>query len=568
MAALAAVAVLAALGGWLLRPGAPEPPVRRLTLRLDEGAGSIASLSLSPDGRRIAFVRGQTLWVREMDQPAARRIAEDVNTYLRPAWSPGSDRLVYGSGQRLYSCEVGSGAASTLCPLAETSGGSGATWLGDSVIVFARGVDHLYRVAATGGPASIWLARVDSLEIDLHHPSALPDGRGVLFVRHLLSGGPQLLCVRERGGRIKDLMRLADGLLWEPAYDPRGWIVFSRAGEAAGVWAVPFSLDRLEITGEQRLLVPEATSASVGAGGLLLCRSGASVFNSGLAMVTRSGAIADTLTPPAPGLYTMALSHDGRHVALEVREGGAADVLLVDLARLSTTRFASGPGRQGGPAWTADDTGVIYRDDFGGSRLFLRPADGSQRATPIVTGSQPQATPDGRHVVYMAGSPPDIWQASLDGRDSLLLVGTPANEASPAPHPSAGYLLYQSDEGGTRNVFLTEYPNGKARWQVSTREGEAPFWSPRGDRAYYWEGSRVLEVAVQLSPSVRLGEPKLLFDVQKVGLQSWGYMTVLPTRDPDRFLAMYAERDRETGLADALLIENWTAGLERKPARK
>ena len=568
VAALAAVAVLAAFGGALLRPRAPEEPVRRLSLRLDEGPDPITSLVLSPDGRRIAFVRGRELWVRDMDQMASRRLAGDLNTNLRPAWSPGSDRIAYAAANRLFSCEVSSGAATGLCASGDLSGGAGATWLGDSVIVYARGQDHLYRVAATGGTTGVWLARVDTLETDLHHPYALPGGRGVLFVRHLLTSGPQVLCVRAGDGRIKELLRLTDGLLWEPVYDPRGWIVFARAGDAAGVWAVPFSLDRLEVTGEQRLIVAEATSASVAAGGLLLCRPGASVFHSGLAVITRAGVIVDTLIAPIAGMASLDLSPDGRHVAIESRLGGDADCLLFDLERHSTTRFASGPGRQTVPAWSVDGASVIYRSDPDGGRIVIRPADGSQRGTPLVFGANPRPTPEGRHVLYHAGTPPDIWQASLDGRDSLLLIGTPATEVNPWPHPSAGYLLYQSDEGGTRNVYLAEYPGGKARWQVSTREGELPFWSPRGDRAYYYEGDLLYEVAVALSPTVRLGEPKLLFDLQKQGLQNWGRMTVLPTTDPDRFLALFRERDRVTGLADAVQIENWSAELGSSAAKR
>lgn len=195
---------------------------------------------------------------------------------------------------------------------------------------------------------------------------------------------------------------------------------------------------------------------------------------------------------------------------------------------------------------------------------MVRSADGSQRATPIVRGNHPQPAPGGRHVVYQVGAPPDIWQASLDGRDSLLLVGTAAAESNPAPHPSAGFLLYESDEGGTQNVFMVDYPNGKGRWQVSTREGELPSWSPRGDRAYYWVRDRLYEVEVELSPAVRLGEPRLLFESQKQGLQTWGWTTVVPTRDPDRFVAMFVERERTAGLADALLIENWPAALATK----
>jgi hypothetical protein len=161
--------------------------------------------------------------------------------------------------------------------------------------------------------------------------------------------------------------------------------------------------------------------------------------------------------------------------------------------------------------------------------------------------------------VYSTIASCDIWYAALDGGDSAFVVGGPQSEANPAPHPSAPYLLYDSNETGTRNVFLTTYPVAGARWQVSTAGGDHAMWSRRGDRVYYYDAKGLWEVEVGLSPQVRLGQPRQLFAFDRTGIQSWGRTTVVPTADPNRFVALLAEREASGGRSDALLVENWIA---------
>jgi hypothetical protein len=474
--------------------------------------------------------------------------------------------VVFATASEVKRVDVGSGAISPLCAVGDFSGGSGAAWMSDGNIVFARGHDHLYRVPEGGGTPEIYVARIDSLEGDLHHPFALPGGRAVIFVRHMLLGGPHILSIFANGKR-RDLLDLPNGFIWQPVYDPRGYIVFTRIGEASGIWAVPFSLDRLAITGVPRLIAPGGSSVSVANDGALAYRLGENVsLHSAVVTLDRTGAVRDTLVPELQVLWSMDLSPDDRALALDIRPSGGADIWVYDLARHSQVRFAFGPGRQIAPDWSPDGREIYFVDDMQGG-IVAQPADGSRAGRHVATGTWPRATPDGTHLLTSRDTPTsgtDIWYVSTDGHDSTALVVAPGAQDFPVPAPKGGYFLYQSEESGTSEIFLRPYPTGDARWQVSVSGGTYPQWSPSGDHIYYFSNHKYYEVDVSLEPIVRLGTPRPLFDLDKLDIQTTGRFLVLPTHDPNRFIAAKSLRAVSPWKVDAILVENWPAEFEKK----
>src|SRR3970282_972565 len=112
--------------------------------------------------------------------------------------APDAEFIVFATNTGLSRVAVASGAISPVCAVSEFTGGSGGTWTADGRLLFTKGQDPIYSVAAGGGMPSVFHARADSLDGDLHHPWALPGGRGVLYVRHLIQGGPTTLALAEK----------------------------------------------------------------------------------------------------------------------------------------------------------------------------------------------------------------------------------------------------------------------------------------------------------------------------------------------------------------------------------
>ncbi|HET9327479.1 MAG TPA: protein kinase [Candidatus Eisenbacteria bacterium] len=561
---LVLVAVLAAMGGWLWRPVVPPSAHRKFTLMLEHPRGELTNPAISPDGRRLAFVVDRKLWVRDLDQISSRVLADGLDSDFRPAWSPDGASIAIGNNAGLAKVSVASGSVTPLCPIGDFSGGSGADWLPDGRVVFAKGIDHLYVVSASGGTPSMFVQK-DTLDADLHHPHVLPGGRGVIYVRHLVMGGAKTLSLAV-GSRRTDLLTLPSGFAWEPVYDPNGFILFSRVGEGAGVWALPFSLQRLKATGEPFLIAANASSVTVATNGDLTYRLATQSVESSAVLVNRSGAIVDTLTGALSAVWSMALSPDDRMLVTERREGGEGDIWLHDLERNSQTRFAFGPGRQMEPAWSPDGRSIVYRD-MNTSALWVKPADGALDARRLSGGLGGRFTSDGRYLIHPKvgmDNGLDIWQTSVAGDDSTALIATPANEDFPAPAPQGKFLAYSSDETGRTEIYLRQYPIAQGRWQVSTNGGVMPLWSARGDALYYREGDRILEVKVTLEPSVRLATPQQLFRMSDLRMQDWGRHYFLPTSRPDRFVALKPTEEAAPPQADVLLVQNWRSEFAKK----
>jgi serine/threonine protein kinase len=127
---------LAAIGFMVARLA--RPPAEASTLRFsvslpEKTAVTIDveqhNLSLSPDGRHLAFIAtsgGQTmLWVRPLDALSARPLAGTENA-VSPFWSPDSRVIGFFADGKLKKIEARGGAAQTLCDVTERD--NTATW--------------------------------------------------------------------------------------------------------------------------------------------------------------------------------------------------------------------------------------------------------------------------------------------------------------------------------------------------------------------------------------------------------------------------------------------------------
>jgi hypothetical protein len=188
--AVAAAAVVA-LGGlayfWYPR-AAPPPATVAFTIDAPEGqtmAAGPASLSVSPDGTRVAFVTGGSdayqLWVRTLGSLESRRF-ERADGAWNPVWSPDGRSIAFGGlagTAPLRKVDVETGIPTTLAPAASGR----AAWGAAGVILFSSG-NRLYQVSDAGGsPPTVAMELDDSRqETTLTWPTFLPDGRRYLFV--------------------------------------------------------------------------------------------------------------------------------------------------------------------------------------------------------------------------------------------------------------------------------------------------------------------------------------------------------------------------------------------------
>ena len=193
--------------------------------------------------------------------------------------------------------------------------------------------------------------------------------------------------------------------------------------------------------------------------------------------------------------YYPSLSPDESRVAVSLFNGsqGTANIWILDTKRGTKSRLTFGSGTQLASQWSRDSKTIYYTSDTtGGRHIFSRAADGS--GTEQVLLSSPEASsefldnvsPDGKYLVYarqLANDPhknSDIWALPLFGdRKPFPVVQTPFDDLNAALSPDGKWMAYHNNESGRNEVYITVFPGGGAKWQVSSNGGADARW--RGD---------------------------------------------------------------------------------------
>jgi serine/threonine-protein kinase len=532
-----AVGIIAAAGAasiFLAPPALPQH-VARFAIKFSEPETWVpVGLALSPDGSRLAYVatseNGQRLYLRRIDQLEATPL-QGTEGAAEPFFSPDGRWVGFATENKLQKVSVEGGLPLTLC---DSPPVRGASW-GDDVIVFGTTntmEEGLLEVPVGGGKAQV-LTRLNLDEGEFSHrwPNILPGGKGVVFTIRKSRGDSVAVFSRETG-EFRTVIE--DGL--QGRYVSTGHLVYAQAGQ---LLAVPFDLDRLEVSGDPVPLIEDSSNQqfSVSEDGTLVYPSGAIALQpeTQLLWVDRHGSsrpITDT-----PGRYSESrLSPDGRRLVFTIlRENFDFDIWVLELGRGTITRLTFGKGNDSVPIWTPDGKQVTFSSDRSGRwNAFSVPADGS--GEPVQLTNSPYLTtaaswsPDGKVLAVQQLRPGNGIDIGLlrpeQGGEPEILIGTPFNEAQPIFSPDGHWLAYTSDESGREEVYVRAFPGSGGKWQISTEGGRNPLWARNGRELFYRNGNKVMAVAVssageELSPSaptLLFEEPYLMraFDVQEL----------------------------------------------------
>jgi hypothetical protein len=126
--------------------------------------------------------------------------------------------------------------------------------------------------------------------------------------------------------------------------------------------------------------------------------------------------------------------------------------------------------------------------------------------------------------------------------------------------PDGKWMAYQTNESGRREVYITAFPAGGAKWQVSTSGGTSPKWRRDGKEIFFLDpADKIVAVDVNISGNaVQLGVPHELF--QTVGIQrEYGPFDV--TADGQKFLLNSG--NLKEGTDPLTLVLNWPAELKK-----
>lgn len=319
--AAAAVLLLTtiALGAWMYVGNAPvDVRMMRFSVSPPDGwrltsnpavtgigggsGGSPAPLTVSPDGRRVAFLANGTtgrsrLWVRALDTLTAQELPGTDGATM-PFWSPDSESLAFYTDGKLKKIAVSGGPSVTLCDAASFRGGA---WGRDGVIVFAPGTTSaLQKVSSAGGvpTAATVLAKGESGHV---RPAFLPDGRH--FIYRAFGGGIYVGSL-DSSDRT-ELFKTFDNATVRYS---QGYLLFLRE---ATLMAQPFDAGRLTLSGEPVPIAEQILSTgtsppngvfSVSDNGVLAYQTGTAAAAAQLVWLDRTGKLVANVGEP--GLFS------------------------------------------------------------------------------------------------------------------------------------------------------------------------------------------------------------------------------------------------------------------------
>ena len=576
---------------WSLGADDDATPGRKSELSIELPATSplwtrsdIPSLVLTPDGRSLVFLGGggedRQIFVRSMADRTVRPIpgterAEEVSLFV----SPDGEWVGFYRDETLWKTRIDGGIPVAI--LKSRQKVWSARWFEDDTIVYTVGFSSpLHRVSADGGKAE---TLTDQAKGEIMHwsPRMLPDGKTVLFsvsVGNLEATHIELLSLETRNRK----KLLEDSFFVE--YARSGHLIFGR-GET--LFAVPFDVDRLEVTGSVTPVVNDVLMDQQEHRGALftMSNSGTLVYaprsegsRNRLVWASRTGDLENLELEP--GQYRgIRISPDGSKVLVRTWDGREIRLHLLDLRRNVASPLNTGGDSSSYPVWSPDGSRLAFQSNRAGPyNMFSMWVDGRSTPEPLFEADIIQTpsswSPDGKFLAFV-----DLT-AGEERSDVLLLpMGSPGGEPqslfssessahSPRFSPNGRFIAYVSDESGRPEIYVAEFaPDGaqiKRTEKVSQSGGWEPVWSRDGRELYFrnLEGSELLFVDVQAGTALAFGEPKKLLDTPRLPPPIWWGAFYYDVAPDGRFLMVLESEERNSPM-NLVVVLNWFEELER-----
>jgi serine/threonine protein kinase/Tol biopolymer transport system component len=586
-----AAAVAALLGGlmWLgtrehalplnIRAYLPPPPDTGFDFTGDFSGPPV----LSADGTMVAFCarnpkQRSFIWVQSLNELSARKL-DGTEGAAFPFWSPDGKSLGFFADGHLKKVPAAGGP---IIVLADAPNARGGTWNQDNVILFEPDYrNSLWQISANGGAPAI-VTRMESTRHTTHRwPQFLPDGQHFIFFATSHSGGT------EQGiyyGSLKDgsFKRVVDsdsdgqfvsGYL---LYHLQSQLLAQRFDPGSG----SVSGDPIPVAGFVEY-DPGTWHATFTASnnGLMLYEPGTKTRGVQLVWLDRAGKQLGQVTNEGGFKGSGRISPDGKR--LVTAEGDPqGDIWVIDLGSGSRMRLTFGGATHLMPSWSSDGKRVVYVRQSGatlisGTSLCTRLASGGGQEEVLIEGKagaptllSPQFTPDGKYLLYTQQSGPtntEIWALPLTGDDRkpFPLVKPASAQARIVQFrlsPDGRWLAYTSTESGREEVYVTHFPSGEGRWQVSQTAGTFPTWRGDGKEIYYVGLSDTTFRAAAVNPKseeFEVGQSQALFAVNFTAPLGVPYD---PAPDGQRFMFATYPESVPTPL---VVVTNWTGDLKK-----
>ena len=581
-AIIAAAALVAgtALGMLLTRQSAvADPGVVRVLMTLPDSGGvwplDNASIAISPDGRRIAYVGpskiGRMLWVREMNDFEGKPLAGTEGAQA-PFFSPNGELIGFfgegGSPARLMVTPATGGMIRTV--VSDSASAFGGSWGRDGNIYFTYAAGGIARVAEEGGTV-FRVSKPDTAAGEQEHDyvQALPGGKGAIIQVWKGSANQNVIAALSFAtGKVKTIAKgtfarflppdkllygLADGRVFAVTFDEKGLAAITEPVQV---------LDNVR---------SEATNATLQ---FAVSESGTLVYVPGgetardVVWVSRNGTETSVDSTWVGRFSDVALSPDGSRLAMAISGNDGGAVWVKRLPNGSLTRLTL-TGASDRPTWSPDGRTVAYLGTRGGKRTaWMRRADGSNDEQPV-NRKAPQLdeisfSPDGRTILRTLGTGVSTRKLLIAaGADSTLkpLVHTDYDKYGAVISPNGRWMAYGSNESHQDEVYVRPFPAvDSARWTISVSGGVEPMWSRSGRELFFRTPSGdMMAVPVATGTAFQAGTPAKLFTSPHLLASERHHAYDVSLNDQQFIMVRNSKKNSQT----LGVVVNWEAEIKR-----
>jgi eukaryotic-like serine/threonine-protein kinase len=542
---------------------------------------SANDIALSPDGRTLALVAywDQTskyvLWTHPVGGRGATPVpgTEDAS---HPFWSPDGHAIAFFAQGKLKKIDFSSGgttAGGSAQVLCDAPHGRGGAWNREGIILFVPNFFSGIFRTSSGGGTPVEITKPDAARFESSHrwPVFLPDGRHFLYLAANFSGqfDKNEIFV---GSLDSDEKRPIVGASSNVAYAEPGYLLYIRDNALV---AQKFDARTYVLSGEARTIsdevqyFPQTDLAlfDVAGTGTLVTQTGGGADKNQLIWFDRSGKTLGAIGAPG-GFANPSISPDGRRLAFEQTDtdGRHVDIWIHDLASSASARLTFGPGLSEIPIWSPDGK----RIDFGTQKklifnLYEKNADGSGSERELADlGAQEQGpwdwSRDGKYILVRKDT--ELWYLSSPDLQAKPYLQPKWILRNGQFSPDGKWVAYASNEAGKWEVYVSPFPNGSSKWQVSRGGGE-PRWRRDGKELFYLSAEgKMMAVAVKLGNSFEAGPPMALFQTHiRQPISAQDVFSYDVTADGQKFLI---NTKVDTPKAAPLsVILNWSSEMEK-----
>jgi Tol biopolymer transport system component/DNA-binding winged helix-turn-helix (wHTH) protein len=478
--------LLAAIGGYFLRPRLQPQPDKLTIVPFTTFPGFEIGPSFSPDGNQIVFAwfgyekeYQFDLYIKQVGQERVVQLTHHPATFLGSAWSPDGRfiafmRYVYGdpgaSGVYLISPLGGSERKLADITVLGSWEPIAVSWSADGKwLAFPKGSSPSRKADSSLEHFSIHLVNVETAEervlpdptpdcVNTWQPTFSPDGKYLASVCVLTEGVAKIYVQTPDGNQAREV---AD------AWSSEGFSGIAWAADSQSLLYSPdHHLWRVSLAGgkpERLIFAQDVESVAVARTGNRLAyaqvRHPGNIWQLELANETKPADPPTKLISSSRGDAGAHVSPDGRRVAFQSWRSGAPEVWVCDRDASNPVQLTLFGGPEiGEPRWSPDSRRIVFDlRASGNAELYIVNVDGGppkRFPTGTANASSPVWSADGHWIYFNTERPDAIWKVAVEGGAAVRLTGEGEGRGGPQESVDGTRVFFYRVEGGAGRVGL------------------------------------------------------------------------------------------------------------------